>query len=739
MPRINVLPKEVYNLIAAGEVVERPMSVVKEMIENSVDAGAKHITVEIKNGGTTYIRITDDGCGIAKEDIKKVFISHATSKISTGADLDSIATLGFRGEAMASIAAVSKVELLTKSEDEEIGTRYEIVGGEEKDFSEAGCPQGTTIVVRDIFFNVPARMKFLKKDVTEGNAVQGIVERMALAHPEVSFRFIREGRQAIITSGNSDLKSTVYSILGGEMSDSLVKVDYSLGGMRVYGYTSKPHQSRKSRAMQFFFINGRYVKSTTAMAALEQAYKNLIMVGRFPACVLNLEIDPKLVDVNVHPAKIEVRFANEKPIFNLIYYGVKTAVEIGDTVKEAKFGTDSKDDFKTKGSFKSIETHKTKIDFFKKEEPPTQMKFSSKPKEDFWAVASNKSFNDDNKKKKASLDIEVEDEYLNEPKSSKVIENNAFDEHKETEKVQNNNSSNFNFLNQTINKVENKTEIVSQYENKSTKENTVNTEENNKETSQSSELKEEVKTELNEIVKENTQESKEDNVVDTKQDTEEINQEVLVEKVSTEQEINAPQIIDEKDDVPPFEVVGEAFRTYIIVQIENSLYYIDKHAAHERMIYEKLRRESQSGINSQILLVPTVVKLSTDEYTVITENLELLSKCGFLVEDFGNGSVIVRETPSLLDGADVKDLILEIAEKLLLHKTDIEPDKMDWIFHSASCRSAVKGGDYTTAEERELFVKKLLSMPNIRYCPHGRPVMIKISRYEIEKQFGRIQ
>lgn len=714
MPKINVLPKEVYNLIAAGEVVERPMSVVKEMIENSVDAGAKHITIEIKNGGTTYIRITDDGCGIAKEDIKKVFISHATSKISSGEDLDAIATLGFRGEAMASIAAVSKVELLTKSEDEEVGTRYEIVGGEEKDFSDAGCPQGTTIVVRDIFFNVPARMKFLKKDVTEGNAVQGIVERMALSHPEVSFRFIRENRQAIITSGNGDLKSTVYSVLGGEMSDTLVKVDYSLGGMRVYGYTSKPHQSRKSRAMQFFFINGRYVKSTTAMAALEQAYKNLIMVGRFPACVLNLEIDPKLVDVNVHPAKIEVRFANEKPIFNLIYYGVKTAVEIGDTVKEAKFSSDYSSSTEKENYIKA-QTRKTKVDFFKKEEPPSQMKFSSKPKEDFWSVASSNTYNQNSEKRKANFDIEVEDEFLTEKNNNTVkTEKNILEEFRDNK---------FNSSNENIEVTENKA-VTDEIQNIEVKKETVL---NNIEDS---------KTEVQIEVQKTVDFENEKNIDEQSEVCE--NVEVIEQNVSTT-ENNAPEIVDEKEDETPFEVVGEAFRTYIIVQIENSLYYIDKHAAHERMVYEKLRKESKNGIISQLLLVPTVVKLSTDEYAVVTDNLELLSKCGFLVEDFGNSSVIVRETPSLLDGADIKDLILEIAEKLLLHKTDIEPDKMDWIFHSASCRSAIKGGDYTTPEERELFVKKLLSMPNIRYCPHGRPVMIKISRYEIEKQFGRIQ
>ncbi len=645
MPKINVLPKEVYSLIAAGEVVERPMSIVKEMIENSIDAGAKHITVEIKNGGTTYIRITDDGCGIAGEDVKKVFISHATSKISTGSDLDSIATLGFRGEAMASIAAVAKVELLTKAENEEMGVRYEIAGGEELDFSDAGCPQGTTVVVRDIFFNVPARMKFLKKDVTEGNSVQGIVERIAISNPDISFRFIREGRQAMITAGNGDLKSTIYSVYGSELSETLVPVEYFYSGMRLTGYVSRPHQSRKSRAMQFFFINGRLVDSRLAKAALEQAYKNLIMVGRFPACVLNIEMDTKLVDVNVHPAKIEVRFVNEKPIFDLIYYGVKTAVEQQDTVKEGKLSDNSISS--VYGN--QIKTNSSKIDFFKKEEKPNQLKFSSaSPKT--WSLASPK----------AQLRRETSEE---ENIKKDIKEESVFDKPIEAKE-----------------KAEIKTEQIG------------------------------IPVQNN-AFSENTQ--------------------------PVTEEIDSSVIVDEKDDAPVFRVVGEAFRTYIIVEIENDLYYIDKHAAHERMNFEKLKAES--NISSQLLLMPVAVKLSAEEYSVITDNIPLLSKCGFEVEDFGNLSVIVRETPSMLDGSDIKDLILEIAEKLLRHKTDIEPDKMDWIFHSTACRSAVKGGDYTSEKERELFVEKLLSMPDIRYCPHGRPVMIKISRYELEKQFGRIQ
>lgn len=670
MPKINILPKEVYSLIAAGEVVERPLSIVKEMIENSIDAGSKHITVEIKNGGTTYIRITDDGCGIAKEDVKKVFISHATSKIADAEDLNSILTLGFRGEAMASISAVAKVELLTRVSGEELGTRYEIHGGREMDFADAGCPEGTTIVVRDIFFNVPARMKFLKKDVTEGNSVQGIVERMAISHPEISFRFIREGRQVLVTSGNGDLKGTVYSVFGKELSDTLVPVDYAFEGMRVTGFVSRPHQSRKSRAMQFFFINSRLVKSTTAMAALEQAYKNNIMVGRYPACVLNIEIDAKLIDVNVHPAKIEVRFVNEKPVFNLIYYGVKTAIETGDSVKEADFGTsyDGR-------PYKNLEKHSVKVDFLKKEEPPKQMKFSSKPLNDFWQVAS----------------------------PSKPIEHKRKDSYGNAEDY-------VISAGNTLDKLDNA--ITTDY--------SVSVKIDFSDSGEKRDNSEDV------ILIDDSQSAGERlfGIADNTPDKD--NSDVI--EIKAENEI-----------APEFTVVGEAFNTYIIVQIENNLYYIDKHAAHERMNFERLKAQAKDNISTQILLAPVAVKLSAEEYSVVTENLPLLAKCGIIAEDFGNMTVIVREISSLLEGADAKDLIIETAGKLLEHKTDLEPDKMDWIFHSASCRSAVKGGDYTTPEERELFVKKLLSMPNIRYCPHGRPVMIKISKYEIEKQFGRIQ
>ncbi|WP_297126690.1 DNA mismatch repair endonuclease MutL [uncultured Eubacterium sp.] len=635
MPQINILPKEVYQLIAAGEVVERPSSVVKEMIENSVDAGAKNITVEIKNGGSTYIRITDDGCGIARSEVKKVFISHATSKIKVSDDLDKIGTLGFRGEAMASISAVAKVQLLTRTPDEEIGTRYEIAGGQELDFSDAGCPVGTTIVVADIFFNTPARMKFLKKDVTEANAVAGVVERIAVSHPEISFRFIRDGKQTLITSGNGDLKSTIYSVFGREFANSLIPVDYEINNMRVSGFVTKPSMSRKSRGMQFFFINSRLVKSQTAMAALEQAYRNSIMVGKFPGCVLNIECNSSFVDVNVHPAKIEVRFANEKPVFELVYYGVKNAIEMLDTPKEAHFSAPRPTQTTVNG----------KIDFFKpKEEVPTQMQFKQESNpDDFWRVAAP--------------------DVLREKSPKTEDEKNYVEESTTTAKL-----------------------------------------------------------DLNKFTKPS------------------ISNEQQASKKPETQEQSEPLPKQEKTqsvEVPDFRLVGEIFKTYIIIEMDGDCYMIDKHAAHERMNFEALKASTQ--IASQVLLSPVAVRLSREEYNAVLSNLDLYSKCGFAVEDFGNSTVLVRECPSILDGEDVSGLVEETAAKLLDGKTDITPEQMDWIFHSTSCRAAVKAGDKTSPYEMELFVKKLLSNPNIRYCPHGRPVMIKLSKYDIEKQFGRIQ
>ena len=336
MPKINLLSKDIAELIAAGEVIDRPSSVVKELVENSIDSGATSITVEIKNGGRTYIRISDNGCGISEDDISTAFLRHATSKIKEKDDLEKILTLGFRGEALASVSAVSKVEVLTKTKDNQFGTHYVIEGSEEKIKEQCGCPDGTMIIIRDIFYNVPARQKFLKKDVSEGNAVASVVGKLALSHPEISFKFIRDNKQGIMTPGDNDLYSAIYAVMGRSFAESLIPVDYTYGGIRVRGYTVKPLSASPNRQLQNFFVNNRYIKAVICTVSLEEAYRNVIMTGKFPSCVLNIEIPPDSIDINVHPTKLEVRFSDEKPVFDAIYFGVKNAVMNYDIISEKK-------------------------------------------------------------------------------------------------------------------------------------------------------------------------------------------------------------------------------------------------------------------------------------------------------------------------------------------------------------------------------------------------------------------
>lgn len=640
MPKINILPKEIFQLIAAGEVVERPSSVIKEMIENSIDAGAKSVTVEIKNGGITYMRITDNGTGIDKEDIKNVFVSHATSKLAVRNDLEAIATLGFRGEAMASIASVAKVELLTKTASSPNGFRYVIHGGEERAFDEAGCAGGTTVVVRDLFFNTPARMKFLKKDATEGNSVAGVVERIALSHPDVSFRFIRDGKQSFSTTGDGKLLNTIYGVCGGDFAKGLLKAETQLNGLTVSGYISKPIECRANRKMQYFFVNGRLVQSKTCFAALDQSYKNSVMVGKFPACVLNVSLDPALTDVNVHPAKIEVRFANEKNVFDAIYYACKGALGADTSRKEASFPVQKKAEPSS---------------FFKKEDVPVQFNITDsstakiEPNPNFWG--------DGNVQKTYQRNAPISSGNASSP-VQKYVDNSDIDG--KASKV---------VFEKTKNIVANMLEDIKES-----------------------------------FVKEETRPSEN----------------------GTQHKLN---------EETEFKLVGQAFKTYIIIEIENELFFVDKHAAHERIIFEKLRNASE--VSMQMLLSPEAIKLPREEYDAVLSGKELLLKAGYEVDDFGESTLIVRACPTELDLGDVKSTIVEIAGLLIDGKTDITTKKMDWIYHSTACRAAVKAGDATSEFEMKIFVKQLLKMPNIRYCPHGRPIMIKMSKYEIEKQFGR--
>ena len=617
MPKINLLPKNVSELIAAGEVVERPASVIKELVENSIDAGATVITVEINRGGITYIRVTDNGCGIAFEDVPTAFLRHATSKITKGTDLDAIGTLGFRGEALAAVSSVARVEMLTATADSQFGAHYKIEGGEEVLYEESGCPQGTTIIIRDIFYNTPARMKFLKKDISEANACAAVIDRIALSHPEIAFKFIRDGKQTLSTTGDKSVKGVVYSVLGREFSSSLIEVESANLGVTVNGLTCKPVSCRPTRNNQFTFLNGRLVRSGTVVAAVEQAYKNSAMVGKFPGFVLYINVPFEMVDVNVHPAKTEVRFSDEKLVFDSVYSAIKNAINKGDTRPEIKISTP------VFNPFQSVTAAQYKQ-----------------------AVIKEKTIAEEVYSKNVSLHNTLRDEatpdFIN--KYSVVLPDGSESkpiEHKAVEKC-----------------------------------------------------------------------------VDILPEKEEISVDIICE------------------DREPIVVIGQVFDTYIVAQMGESVYMIDKHAAHERILFNSLKKNSE--ISVQPLLTPLTVSLSAEEYDALICNLTLLEKSGFEVEDFGNSTVLVRAIPSFLTSEDVSSVISEIAENIF--KTGlVSTTREDDLFHTIACKAAIKAGSKTSLIEMQELAEKVLYSKEIMYCPHGRPVAFEIKKRELEKQFGRIQ
>ena len=638
---INVLSKQVAELIAAGEVIERPGSVIKELVENAIDAGAKSITVEIQNGGVTFMRVTDDGIGIEREDVRNAFLRHATSKILKEDDLDSIATLGFRGEALASICAVSRVDILTKNVNEDEGTRYIIEGGEEKAFEPVGCPQGTTFVVRDLFYNVPARMKFLKKDVAESNNIASLMDRIALSHPEVSFTFIRDGKSMLKTSGNGDLYTAILQVFGKQFAVGLIETNYEYQGVKMHGYVSKPvSANRASRNMQVFFVNGRYVKTKTAMAALEQAYSGCIMSGKFPACVMNIEIDCSSLDVNVHPAKLEIRFTNEKPIYNCVYYGVKSAVMGYDTRNETAFESEPETQPVIKPAFTKPSLTGVQMNIPQQEEKEEYNIFE--PETSGFSVFAEKE-------EKAEF-----------PKTENIRTINLAEELKKSEPKE------------TDFKVEEESSIDF-FAN--------------------------------------------------------------IEGKEPEKEAEPKR---EPEAEKPVNYIGEAFRAYIIIEYDKDrLMFIDKHAAHERLIYEQLKRDNPST-SPQMLLEPITVTLDKEEYSTVLENKEAFMQAGFDIDDFGSGRIIIRSAPLLLEKLDITEAFMEISEYLQRHKKVILSEKMEWIYQNTACRAAIKAGNINKPEELIQLAVTLERNPDIKYCPHGRPVYFFMSRHEIEKNFKRI-
>ena len=700
---INVLDKHIAELIAAGEVVERPSSVIKELVENSIDAGAKNITVEIKNGGTTFMRVADDGCGIYRDDIKKAFLRHATSKVKTANDLDMISTLGFRGEALASISAVSRLQVITKNENEEIGSCYEIEGGDEISLEDAGCPTGTTFVIRDLFYNIPARSKFLKKDVAEGNAVSALMDKIVLSHPEVAFTFIRDGKQVLRTFGDGKLLSAIYSVFGKDFAKGLIPVDYTLDSVTVKGYISKPINSRPNRNMQNFFINGRFVKSVTCCVSLEEAYKNLIMVGKFPSAVLQLTVPYGIIDVNVHPAKIEVRFINERPVFDAIYHAVKTALQQGDERKQIHFKENTAfNEIKKVNPFNNAQAV-----FAKAENTPTEKPI--KPIERIEPVLKNsepKPYNPfdeldlkDEKTKPVSIDNLKMSDSSNpfDIYSKQAIKRNSELENKKAE-----------FSKQKLEKAE---QLIL------------------KATQQEESLPKQEIT-VDDLTAESTE-----TPIETEVSKEEVKP---LKEISENETDNNDALTELPKEQTKLRFLGEAFNTYIIVEKnDNEVLIIDKHAAHERIIYEKLKADSGSA-NVQYLLTPITVTLDKIDYDAAVSNLDMFAKCSFDVEDFGNGTLLVRSAPQYLAATEIADCITEMSGYIASGKKDIYTEKMDWFYHNVSCRSAIKAGNKSTVQELMDIAWTLEKNPQIKYCPHGRPICIVMTKYEIEKQFGRL-
>lgn len=678
MPTIQLLDKSVAELIAAGEVIERPSSVIKELIENSVDAGAKHITIEIKSGGISYMRITDDGCGIAFSEIPTAFLRHATSKIRKADDLDCIGTMGFRGEALASVAAVARVEMMTKRECDELGGRYKIEGGEQTEYESCGCPNGTTVIIRDLFYNTPARLKFLKKDVSEGNFIASVVDKLALAHPDISFRFIRDNKSVRLTSGDGSLISTIKAVFGRQLAESFVPVDFSINDIEVTGFVSSPLFCRASRSMQTFFVNNRYIKSTTCMAALEEAYRNSIMVGKFPACVIFIKIRPETVDVNVHPAKTEIRFAYEKPVFDAVYLATKNAL--------VNCANDKKQ-IELKPAEPAKPKYESRADYFAKNpeiKPAIQQTLTEKITAPVTEIKTE--------------EVNVQTVY---PKNIPVTP--AFHSTRAEYNVKNSLQNAKEEIKETIE--------ISVQEQKTTSK---------------------------------IPENKAEEVIPLSQPA--------VEEKSEEQSgfkyINAainsdstpkytPRTVIKTEEPEPekeIRVIGEFSATYIICEAEEELILIDKHAAHERIRFEKLKEEFFDS--SQLLIDRTEIRLSAEEYNALQEYYSFVEQTGLELMFEDDLTVSVTAMPTVVR-CTPQELVSLIAERLMQGNTEQSGAMYDDILHSMACKSAIKANDRTDIAQLDALARRVYNDEKIRFCPHGRPVMIELSRAKLEHFFGR--
>lgn len=750
MPKINLLDKSVYELIAAGEVIERPASVIKELAENSIDAGAKTVTVEIKRGGITYIRVSDDGCGIAYEDIPTAFLRHATSKVFTADDLETINTLGFRGEALASVCAVGRVHMTSKRSEDRLGTSYRIEGGEVLEYDRTGCADGTTIVIRDLFFNTPARLKFLKKDVTEGNYCAAVVEKLALSHPAISFRFIRDGKQTLMTGGDGEYYSAVYSVFGKQFAAGLVPVENIYRDISVIGFVSSPLATKKKRSMQHFFVNGRSVRSPLCSAALEEAFRNSIMVGNFPACVLCINIDPSQLDANISPTKTEVRFSNEKAVFDAIYFAVKNGLLGYDESREIKLPaaeTAPREDWEQprepKPELKTMAVpsgRETVVYPQEKREPP---KFTLRQE---YPAAEQQVMTEvvpplfkKPEPKERPLETYPGFAFISE-KSFKPRENSAGDivsrMKKETAAA--------------LFEAEQAAEIS---EETSAAEPNAPVSEQNATAEENAAAAEISSTEGSAPV------TADESPV-SPQETSGQSASAAENEARTEAQFSQPGITfptTDESPVPPQEmsgqraaeieqgseipreqvrVVGEIFKTYIICESAEGMLLIDKHAAHERINFERFK----AGVNmhGQLLLEPHALALSPEEYDALSRYSERLAEVGLLLRFEENGQVLVEGMPQLLDHVDPEELVGSIAELITNENDNAEGALFDDILHTMACKASVRANEDNTIEELAALADRVINDRAIRYCPHGRPVLTQLSKRQLEKYFSRI-
>ena len=634
MPKIIQLDRHVADLIAAGEVVERPASAVKELVENSIDAGAKNITIELQNGGMAFLRITDDGCGMAPDDARTAFLRHATSKIRKKEDLACIGTLGFRGEALAAISSVSNIDLLTRAQDAENGVRLHLEAGQVLSEEPAGCPCGTTILVRELFYNTPARMKFMKSDTAEASAAVSVVQQQALAHPEISFRFLKDGQEQLHTDGQGDRMAAIYAIYGRELANNMLPVDGRWEKLHVRGFVTKPTATRGNRAWQSFFVNNRYIKSRLLSAAVEEAYRNQIMVGRFPACVLEIDMPVQAVDVNVHPAKTEVKFLSEKEVFDAVHYAVLS------TLSKAP----------GRPEWRSPERPAAPV-------PPEKPTAIQPPKPAFYQTMQAAEYRRQVTQAKPAAPAQpVLASPVQIPRAEPApARQQSFELPKATPKP------------------EPAPAPAAKPEPQPTPEKAPQT--------------------------------------------------------PRQQELPVPE--------QPFRIIGEALHTYIIVEQGEAVLFIDKHAAHERIRFEALKKENHP-VMAQLLLAPLPAELTREEAAVVLENAALLTQYGFEVDDFGGGDLLIRQIPSDVDAEDAKALLQELAGKLLSGRT-LNPESLrDNLLHSIACKSAIKAGWQTSDAELRRLVQEVLSRDDIKYCPHGRPVCVTLTKRQLEKQFGRV-